>query len=578
MQHNCKVFFIAVLTWLFLFASPISVANEVTPLPVDEAFTFSAIITSFNELSAEWHIAPGYYLYTKRLHITLQPTTPANIYYPQGDLKYDLNRVRQEVYAGYLSIPILLRGTAQPVQMEVAYQGCSEDGFCYPPMHKSVKLNWATHTVTPIEQTNVSLSALLTDQHGINDLLQSQHFSFILVMFIGLGLLLALTPCVLPMIPIMTSIIVGQKQPISTQKAFSLSAVYVLGMAIAYALVGFAAAAMGSSLQVWMQQPAVIIIMSGLFILLACSLFGFYTLRIPRFIQQGFLTLNHHQQGGTYLSVFLMGLFSTFIVCPCVTAPLIGVLMYISQTGNRMLGASALFAMGIGMGLPLLCVGVSARKWLPKSGPWMKAVEKSVGVMMLAMAIWLLSRIASPLMIKFLWSALLIGIAFFIAWYLPRVIGKRALNRGLGVLVGCSGMLLLMSGINPTDLSPVISKPAFILVHDVASLNQQLSLARAEHKPVLLDFYADWCESCVTMDKHVFHAASVKQALTPYILLRADLSDNTVADEVLMKQYEVIAPPTVLFFDANGHEVNTSRIVGEVSTTEFLDRLRVVNS
>ncbi|TAK75181.1 MAG: protein-disulfide reductase DsbD [Gammaproteobacteria bacterium] len=517
MQNRRGWFFIFIVIGYFFFTGQLAFAIA-PPLPVDEAFTFSASVSHSNEIFANWRIAPGYYLYTKRTHVTLQPAIAADIHYPQGDLKYDRNHTRHEIYSNYLSIPIVLNASAQQVQLNVEYQGCAQDGFCYPPTHKSVLLNLATGSV--------SSSSLLTDQHGVQNALQTQHLPVIWFLFTGLGLLLAFTPCVLPMIPIVTSIIVGQKQQMSTKKAFLLTLTYVVGMALAYAFIGLAAATMGNSLQVWLQQPWAIISMSMIFILLAFSLFGFYTLRVPRFLQQSLFKLTAHQQGGTYVSVFLMGLFSTFILSPCVTAPLVGVLMYIGQTGNLVLGASALFAMGFGMGLPLLLIGISTKQWLPKSGPWMKAVEKLMGVIMIAMAIWLASRVS------------------------------------------------------PGVITPFVTPPAthFIIIRDVASLNQQLLAARAAHKPVMLDFYADWCESCVAMDNRVFHSTIVKQALKPYVLLRADLSDNTAADEALMKQYEVIAPPTVLFFDANGQEINTNRIIGEVNANEFLGRLHIVHS
>ena len=588
-MKKAKVLLVFFIIWAWVM--PLAgFASGLSPLPADQAFVFSVTVDHPNQVTVKWQIAEGYYLYAKRIHISVDPKTTADIRMPQGDFKYDLNNERYEAFSGLLAIPVLLQTSEKQLQLKVNYQGCSQSGFCYPPMQKDIMLNLANLTATPIDKSQVTeapltstFKSLLTNQNDIHLLLQSQHFSAMLLIFLGLGLLLAFTPCVLPMIPILTSIIVGHKQAMSTKKAFLLSTSYVLGTAITYALAGMLAAAAGNSLQVWLQKPWIIAAMSGLFVLLAFSLFGFYDLRLPRRLQNCLTLLSNQQKSGTYAGVFLMGMLSTLIVSPCVTAPLVGVLMYIGKTGNLLFGASALFAMGIGMGIPLLLIGASAGKWLPKSGPWMEAVKKIFGLLMLGMAIWLLSRVVAPDVAIRIWGLLLLGIALFFGLHLPRLIGRHGLNRGLGFVVGCSGMLLMIGGTEPMLISQWMnlsqyttpSSHAFIVVRDSVDLDKQLLIAKAAHRPVILDFYADWCESCVSMDRHVFNAPEIKQALSNYVLLRADLSQNTANDEALLKRFNVIAPPTVLFFGPNGHEANSERIVGEVDAKEFLGRLNV---
>lgn len=593
---NVVMGFIA-LIWMSLASMNSFAEATVPPLAADQAFAVSTTITRANELFVEFRIAPGYYLYAKHVSLKFKPQIPSTITIPQGDLKYDPDRGNYEVLSGDVLVPINLQAHVQKVQLDIAYQGCSQDGFCYPPMHKTMLLNMMTKTITPVADISsdtttqsastmkdpiTSLSSLLTNQNGVQALFQTQHLGLLLLIFVGLGLLLAFTPCVLPMIPILTSIIVGQKKSVSTKKAFLLSSTYVLGTAITYAIAGLIAASMGNSLQVWLQKPWIILLTSALFGLLALSLFGVYSLQFPQRWQNRITQLSNQQQGGSYVGVLLMGILSTLIVSPCVTAPLVGVLMYIGRSGDLLLGASALFAMGIGMGIPLLFIGTSAGKWLPKTGSWMEAVKKAVGILMLGMAIWLCSRVVSPVIAQVLWGLLLLGTALFFAFYLPSLIGKHHLNRSFGAIVGCAGLFLMVSG---TGLSTItnhgmavkqsISHP-FTIVKNIDDLNKQLADAQASGRSVILDFYADWCESCVVMDRNVFDKPDVQKVLANYVLLRADLTNNTMADETLLKHFAVVAPPTVLFFDGKGREINSQRIVGEVNAKEFLSRINFV--
>lgn len=573
------IFMLAMLTFVM---GPAYAFITTKPLDADKAFEVSVIMDGTNKAIVHWEIAKGYYLYRQKLQFVFEPKVVADISLPQGEVKQDLRHAQYETYTGVVNIPIALRTEAQKIQMTINYQGCSEKGFCYPPMHKSMTLDLVANTTTatkwrsankPTELANIQ--TLLTNQNDVQALLGSQNMPVMLLIFMGLGLLLAFTPCVFPMIPILTAIIIGHKQPVSTSKAFLLSLTYVLGSSITYAIAGMTAAYMGGSLQASLQQPWILAIVSGLFVLLSMSLFGVYDLQLPRSFQNRITSLSRKQQGGTYVGVFIIGAVSTLIVSPCVTAPLVGVLMYIAQSGNMALGAGALFAMGLGMGIPLILIGMSAGKWLPRKGLWMIGVQRIFGVMMLGMAVWLLSRVATATTIMTFVAVLLLGAAIFFGVY--RSHGRLAINRCLGVTSGIAALFLIIAVNTPSVINAVSNakstESAFITVRNVDEIRHQISLAQASGKPVMLDFYADWCESCVVMDKKVFTLPDVIHGLNKFVLLRADLSRNSVADEIMLKSFEVVAPPTVLFFNNYGQEVNSRRIVGELNAMEFMSRV-----
>lgn len=500
------------------------------PLSADQAFSFSLRKEAASQLFAEWQIAPGYYLYAKRVRITTDPVVPMHIQLPEGEWHENTEHQREHVYANVLRVPILFEvDSSQAVlKVQVQYQGCSREGFCYPPVQKSILLD--TKTLMPLDTQVVSgsfsgLMTLANSQYQLSEFLQEKSMLMTLLLFMGLGLLLAFTPCVLPMIPILASIIVGEQHKINTHKAFFLSLAYVLGMALTYAAAGVLAAFMGYSLQLALHTTWVMIFMSTVLALLALSLFDIYVLPFSKRLQQKVTIFNAMQSSGRYSGAFMMGLISTLIISPCVTAPLIGVLLFIAATGNVWMGAATLFAMGIGMGIPLLLVGTSVGKWLPKSGAWMKGIKIIFGLLLFAMSLGFLSRAVS-------------------------------LQGGL-----------------PTFNQAMRMQDRFILVRNLDEVNHQLHLAKLSAQPVILDFYADWCESCIEMDKTVFKAKAVEKALSSYRLLRVDLSQNSEADQALIKHFQVIAPPTVLFFNAKGHELIAERIAGIVDEKEFLARV-----
>lgn len=568
---------------LLLIAGNISAAK---PLPPDQAFQITATVADTHQIVAHIKIAPDYFLYADKLSFAIEPQTPVTAELPKTESKADPIRGTVEVYKGEFNVPLKIDSNAADIRLDVLYQGCSLQGFCYPPSSKSFPLHLlnvegaASNNVV----TNQGISALLTDQYGVQNLLASEHRPFLLLIFLGLGILMAFTPCVLPMLPILTGIIAGQKRSSSDFKAFALSGCYVLGMAVTYALAGMLAAYAGGSLQVWLQTPAVIIFSSLVFILLAFSLFEFYELPVSRHWQNAVSHWSRKHEGGTFVGVFFMGVLSTLVVSPCVTAPLVGVLIYIGRTGDMLLGGSALFAMGIGMGIPLILLGISAGHWLPKSGQWMQAVTKSFGVIMLGMAIWLLGRIIPSSVMVLIWGCYLIGIALFFSFYLTRIIGRHKINHTLGFTTGIVGLLMILSTFGMPSLlnrwtgdvvvaSSQAGSADFTVVHTQADLAMKLAAAKTAGQPVLLDFYADWCTACVVMDNEVFARKNVQAALQPFVLLRVDLTENSTEDQALLHQYDVIAPPTVLFFSASGQEVNGRRIVGELGASEFLNRI-----
>lgn len=574
-----------IIVWL---AGCLTAFSRETPLPPDQAFQLNVTAKTSKLLVVTWKIASGYYLYKERLQVTLEDESSNKINridFPLAKLKPDVLQAKEiPVFSGNLRLPIYLQNDVKSsgLKVRIAYQGCSSQGFCYPPMQKTINVRLAGTTQILQElSAKTERSTLLTDQNGVKDVLKTHNLLWIAFLFVGLGLLLSFTPCVLPMMPIIGSIVLGQKQPVTVQKAFYLSLTYVLGMAITYASAGILAALVGSSLQASLQKPVVLIAFSMVYVLLACSLFGWYELRLPTRWGNWLAELSYKHEGGTYAGVLLIGIFATLIVSPCVTAPLIGVLIYISETGDALLGGLALFCMGIGMGLPLLAIGVSAGKWIPKTGPWMLAIKKLFGILLLSMAIWLFSRVGYTTLSLILWGLLFFGAALFVGLFLPKQIGWHRLNRSLGLCVGVSGILLLanggMSGLNLERLS-VTKSPEFTIVQNITELQTALTKASAARKPVLLDFYARWCDSCVSMDRKVFALTKVKRELSSFVLLRADLTQNDDAGYAMMKRMQIIAPPTVLFFNLKGQELKSQRINGEVSADEFLSRLAAFNS
>jgi thiol:disulfide interchange protein DsbD len=578
------------LTLLLFFTMPWAhAALTEQPLPAAQAFAITGFMDTDKQLILQWEIVPGYYLYRDKLKITPEQGNQValgKIDLPAGETKQDDLHGQFQSYTGVLVVKVPLKASTGKLDITISYQGCSTHGFCYPPVKQTLQVN-LTNISGPTDLTDYLVTGDaslpdITDQGAVTRLLAGHHYFLILMSFLMLGILLAFTPCVLPMVPILSGIIIGFGKNITTRKAFTLSLSYVMGMAIAYALAGVVIAMVGSSIQVALQKPWVLVIFSIMFVLLALSLFGLYELRLPNKLQQHLVKWSGKHQGGTYLGVFMMGALATLVVSPCVSAPLVGVLAYIAQSGDVVLGGSALLALGIGMGLPLLLVGASAGKLLPKSGPWMEKVKHLFGLMMLGLAIWILDRILPPLVILILWAALLVIAAVYILQIRRSVKFWRYMHHGLG-LVLMTYAVILMAGAVAGSTNPLhpfagwhkapATQVEFATVHSMDNLDQLLAQAKKDKKPVMLDFYADWCVSCVVMEHDVFNRPAIFHALSNFVLLRADVTDNDAFNQEIMKRYSIVAPPAMIFFNDNGAQLPHSEIVGEVDEKQFLGNI-----
>ncbi len=576
-------------------------AGSDDPLPPDEAFHFSHLPPEAEKVVMQWDIAEAHYLYRNKFKFDLKEARNLSLgepLLPAGELKEDQFFGTLEVYHDLQTIELPLirnNGAAASGILWIRYQGCAERGICYPPITKKVKLDLPAFNPVPTAAaaaaTTVTANTAttppappLSEQDQIAASLGSGNTILTLISFFGFGLLLAFTPCIFPMIPILSGIIVGQGEGITTRRAFTMSLVYVLAMAVAYTFAGVMAGLFGENLQAAFQNPWILGSFSAIFALLALSMFGFYDLQMPASLQGKLAEVSNRQQGGSLVGVAIMGLLSALIVGPCVAAPLAGALIYIGQTGDALLGGMALFALSIGMGLPLLAIGTSAGKLLPKAGAWMDAVKAVFGVLLLAVAVWMLERIIPTAVTMLLWAALLIIPAIYMGALEPLAeSGWKKLWKGVGLIMLIYGTLLLIGvaagnhnllqplqgigGSAPTTAQPHALN--FRQIKGTQGLQQALADASARQQPVFLDFYADWCISCKEYESLTFTDPAVQQALAPALLLQADVTANDAEDQALMKQLGLFGPPALLFFDHNGNEVTSARLVQFMEAEPF---------
>jgi len=571
-------------------------------LDPDKAFKFAVDLKNPGFVSAKWQVADGYYMYKKKIKMALEGATGLKLSepkYPPSTRMDDPAFGNVEIFRGAFSLdfPIIgLSGAPDSLSLNAGYQGCADIGVCYPPIKKKVDftaLQLASLVSSPAQAATTDdatpqSTGKVSEQDAIAASLSSGNTLLTLISFFGFGLLLAFTPCVFPMIPILSGIIVGDGENITTRRGFTLALVYVLAMALAYTVVGVLAGLFGANLQIWFQNPWVLSIFAAIFVILSLSMFGFYELQMPGSIQTKLTAFSNKQEGGKLLSAGIMGLLSALIVGPCVTAPLIGALIYIGQTGNAVLGGMALFALSMGMGAPLLLIGASAGKLLPKAGMWMDAVKAVFGVMMLGVAIWLLERILPVSITLLLWGLLLVvsGIYMGALRQIPEGISKWSqLWKGLGFalllygslqVIGAAGggndVLQPLKGVfsgSGSGGSHEESGLAFQQIKGKDGFEQALQQANASGKAVMLDFYADWCISCKEMEKLTFTDPAVKAALTNTVLLQADVTANDDADKSLLKHFGIVGPPAILYFNPQGQELKPYRVVGYMAAEKF---------
>jgi len=553
-------------------------------LQPEQAFEFFASVKDDHTLHVNWRIAEGYYLYREKVQLELvnaDGVTLGAYDIPRGASKQDEAFGQVETFHDKLEFDLPLIRTsqaAQTVTLQAKFQGCADRGVCYPPMIKKTDL------ALPIAQQ--ANTTELSEQDQIVQSLHKDSFAVTLLSFFGFGLLLSLTPCIFPMIPILSGIIVGHGHRISTGRAFLMSLSYVVASALTYTVFGILAALFGSNLQTAFQQPWIIGLFSAIFVALSLSMFGFYHLELPKSLQVKLHNSSEIHRDGSLLGAAIMGALSSLIVGPCVAAPLAGALIFIGQTGDAVLGGSALFALGLGMGVPLLLLGASAGKLLPKAGNWLNSTKAVFGVIMLAVAVWMLSRILPGNVIMILWAMLLVFPAIYLSAVDPlpeNSSGWRKLWKGLGLMMLAYGLLLLIgfSLGNSNPLKPLqglgvstaqAAEPglSFERVNSLAALEIRIKQAAANHQPVMLDFYADWCISCKEMETYTFADPRVKQALKGYALLQADVTKNSDDDKALLEKFSLIGPPAILFFGSDTQEKTTNRVIGYQDAETFI--------
>jgi thioredoxin:protein disulfide reductase len=553
-------------------------------LPVDEAFRYAASADGASSIRLTWTVADGYYLYRGRIKVSAESAlaelgAPA---FPRGLPHKDDYFGEQEIYRGELVVPVpYARSGPAPgaLALKVVYQGCADKGLCYPPQTRVVTL-----ALPPASAGGDG--APVSEQDRLARLIRDGNLLFVIASFFGLGLLLAFTPCVLPMVPILSGIIAGDGEKTTPGRGFALSLAYVLGMAVTYTIAGAVFALAGRQAQAFFQQTWIIVVFALLFVALALAMFGLYELQMPAGLQTRFANASNRIRGGKFISTAIMGALSSLVVTACVAPPLVAALAVIGQAGDVVRGALALFALSFGMGTPLLIVGASAGTLLPKAGPWMETVKAIFGVVFLGVAAWMLDRVLPARIEMLVWGT----VAFVAVWVVLSVGlrgGRRTMPRWAAAgIVGLYGALIVigaaLGGTNPlrpldgTGLrgsrAPVEGLP-WQAVRTVADLDRELAAATAAGRRTMLDFSADWCVSCKEMENQTFSDATVRAALVNYVLLRADVTANSDEDQALLKRFRIIGPPTTAFFAPDGRERTNYRLVGFVAAESFRTHL-----
>ena len=570
-------------------------------LSPDEAFIMDPRVERANEITLSWIIQPGYYLYKNKFEFSIDgPIQIGTPRFPSGVLTEDEYFGEVEVYYDYVEVKIPF-SRASPnevnVQLDAYYQGCKVDSICYPLINVTRDLGIPASNVFDASAPSGSTPFMVSEQDRLASIIMNYPLWAVLGIFYGLGLLLAFTPCVLPMVPILSGLIAGQGANVTPARGFMLSLSYVMGMSVTYTGAGALAAIAGGQIQAIFQQPWILTLFAGLFVILSMAMFGVFQLQIPAPIQNRLTNLANSQKNGTFIGVAIIGALSALIVTTCVAPPLVATLAVIGQSGDVLRGSSALFFLSLGMGSPLLLVGASAGKLLPKVGPWMNMVRASFGVMMLGLAIWMMERILPGSITLALWALLVFLTGVFLGAFeaLPKSPSStQRLGKGLGLLACLYGALMIigatLGGNNPLNPIPQgtlfagstnnasISYLPFQSIDSVAELEEALLDASNTGTPVMVDFTADWCVACKEYERYTFPDTTVIAALDPFMLLQIDVTDNNDDDQALLEYFSSFGPPTIAFFDRQGQELEAYKLVGFVGAEEFSSHVLQVSS
>ncbi|MFK7892687.1 MAG: protein-disulfide reductase DsbD [Granulosicoccus sp.] len=594
-------------------------ANNSDLLPPEQAYVPQLVNASTEQIDINWEIKDGYYLYRNKLDFSIEDAANLSVSeskISEGTMQHDeffgdVEILRYSAQASVMLSGALLRRTDNNSTLVINYQGCADIGVCFPPSIVRIPLQFVASATAPetsrsrsAMQNNTNQDAGNTNAVTVTDALPAQSeqdrlFNMLgsnslwlnVATFFGLGLLLAFTPCVLPMVPILSSLIVGQGETMSTRRAFQLSLIYVLVMASTYAVIGVIVGLSGYNVQAFLQNPWVLTGIALLFVALSLSMFGFYELRLPAGVQTRLTQWSNRQGGGQASGVAAMGFVSTLIVGPCVTAPLAGALIYIAKTGDAVIGGAALFALGLGMGAPLLLIGTSAGKFLPRAGVWMTRVNHAFGILLLAMAVYMVSRFLPATITMSLFGVLAVmsGVYLGATDNMSRdSTGWQRFSKGTGIVVTLYGVALLVGALagggsytkplgalatSEGSIDGVGSQQAHALpfqpVKGPKELQRVLDTAKAQGRPVMLDFYADWCISCKEMEAFTFTDQRVQDLLSRAIVVQADVTKNDSADQALLKKYDLFGPPGIIFYNVAGEELRPARVVGFMNADDF---------
>lgn len=535
-------------------------------VPVDQAFTFD-FDQQGAQLNLHWKVKSGYYLYRQQIHITPQNATIAPLTLPAGQPHEDEFFGKSEIYPEDLTLPVTLQQAARGASLSVTYQGCAAAGFCYPPETRTVPLNAVAASSAPAQAATPTATPDAQPAPA-----SPLPFSPLWALLIGIGV--AFTPCVLPMYPLISGIILGGQRHFSLGRLFALAMVYVQGMALTYTLLGLIVAAAGLRFQAALQHPYVLVTLSVLFIVLALSMFGLFTLQLPASLQTRLTLWSNRQQGGSLPGVFLMGALAGLICSPCTTAPLSAILLYIAQSGNLWAGAGTLWLYALGMGLPLIAVTLFGNRLLPKSGPWMQTVKEGFGFVILALPVFLLERVIGDVWGLRLWS--LLGVAFF-GWAFSVSLHARSSGWRVVQIVMLAAALISARPLQDWAFGTSAAQQAVAaLPFQPVQTPQQLdsALQKAGGRLTMVDLYADWCVACKEFEKYTFSDSAVRDSLRQVQLLQANVTANSARDNALLQHLQVLGLPTILFFDAQGREIHGSRLTGFLNAADFRAHLQ----